>query len=92
MEQTLATATRPGSRTDAATESDGGRIPRVSRLMALAIKFERLVREGAVQQLPGTRRGGPDQPGADVADHASVRLGARDPRRTIVSAKDHDRS
>ena len=48
MEQTLATATRPASRTDAATESDGGRIPRVSRLMALAIKFERLVREGAV--------------------------------------------
>jgi hypothetical protein len=26
----------------------GGRIPRVSRLMALAIKFERLVREGTV--------------------------------------------
>ena len=48
MEQTLATGTRPDSRNDAAADS-GGRIPRVSRLMALAIKFERLVREGAVQ-------------------------------------------
>ena len=49
MEQRLATLNRPGSRSDAATESGGGRVPRVSRLMALAIKFERLVREGAVQ-------------------------------------------
>jgi len=47
MEQMLAMPTRPGSRTEAASES-GGRIPRVSRLMALAIKFERLVREGTV--------------------------------------------
>jgi DNA invertase Pin-like site-specific DNA recombinase len=49
MDQKLATANRPGCRTDAAAEADGGRIPRVSRLMALAIKFERLVREGAVR-------------------------------------------
>ena len=47
MDQTLAMPTRPGSRTEAAAES-GGRIPRVSRLMALAIKFERMVREGTV--------------------------------------------
>jgi len=47
MEQMLAMPTRPGSRTEAAAEC-GGRIPRVSRLMALAIKFERLVREGTV--------------------------------------------
>jgi site-specific DNA recombinase len=46
-EQTLAMPTCPGSRTEIAAESDG-RIPRVSRLMALAIKFERLVREGTV--------------------------------------------
>ena len=47
MEQTLVIPTRPGSRTEAAAESEG-RIPRVSRLMALAIKFEKLVREGTV--------------------------------------------
>jgi DNA invertase Pin-like site-specific DNA recombinase len=47
MEQTLAIPARPGSRTEAAAEGSG-RIPRVSRLMALAIKFERLVREGKV--------------------------------------------
>ena len=49
MEQTLATLPRPGSTTDAADKSAGGRVPRVSRLLALAIKFERLVREGAVR-------------------------------------------
>jgi site-specific DNA recombinase len=48
MEQTLAMPTRPGSRTEPSAES-GGRIPRVSRLMALAIKFEQLVREGRVR-------------------------------------------
>jgi hypothetical protein len=48
MEQTLATFHHSGSRTDATAKGDGGRIPRVSRLMALAIKFERLVREGTV--------------------------------------------
>jgi DNA invertase Pin-like site-specific DNA recombinase len=30
-------------------EEDGGRVPRVSRLMALAIKFERLIREGKIR-------------------------------------------
>jgi site-specific DNA recombinase len=30
-------------------EADGGRVPRVSRLMALAIKFERLIREGEIR-------------------------------------------
>jgi site-specific DNA recombinase len=30
-------------------EADGGRVPRVSRLMALAIKFDRLVREGEMR-------------------------------------------
>jgi DNA invertase Pin-like site-specific DNA recombinase len=30
-------------------EPDGGRVPRVSRLMALAIKFERLIREGEIR-------------------------------------------
>jgi site-specific DNA recombinase len=47
MELTL--LNRSGSRTDTLAESNGGHIPRVSRLMALAIKFERLVREGAVR-------------------------------------------
>jgi site-specific DNA recombinase len=46
MEQTLVTATC--SKTDGSAAEGGGRIPRVSRLMALAIKFERLVREGTV--------------------------------------------
>jgi hypothetical protein len=30
-------------------EADGGRVPRVSRLMALAIKFEQLIREGEIR-------------------------------------------
>jgi DNA invertase Pin-like site-specific DNA recombinase len=47
MEYTVPAVNRPGWRADAA--SDGGRAPRVSRLMALAIKFERLVREGGVR-------------------------------------------
>jgi hypothetical protein len=38
------TELRPGP----ATASPRGRVPRVSRLMALALKFEALIREGAV--------------------------------------------
>jgi site-specific DNA recombinase len=48
MEYTLPVPNRPGL-SEEAKASDGGRVPRVSRLMALAIKFERLVREGAVR-------------------------------------------
>jgi site-specific DNA recombinase len=43
----LPAANRPGASVDAIASD--GRVPRVSRLMALAIKFERLVREGAVR-------------------------------------------
>jgi hypothetical protein len=32
-------------------EAKGGRIPRVSRLMALAINFDRLIREGTVKDI-----------------------------------------
>jgi len=42
MELTLA-------KLNAAPKQDGGHIARISRLMALAIKFQRLVREGAVR-------------------------------------------
>ena len=38
MEYEMRTPNRPGA--TAAKEADGGRVPRVSRLMALAIKFE----------------------------------------------------
>jgi site-specific DNA recombinase len=48
LEYTLPTVNRPGL-SEEAIASAGGRVPRVSRLMALAIKFERLVREGAVR-------------------------------------------
>jgi Recombinase zinc beta ribbon domain len=48
MEYVLPAVNRPGVNVDAMA-SDGGRVPRVSRLMALAIKFERLVRERAVR-------------------------------------------
>lgn len=34
-----------------APEPKGGRIPRVSRLMALAIHFDRLIREGTVKDI-----------------------------------------
>jgi DNA invertase Pin-like site-specific DNA recombinase len=40
--------TRPGIKVEVKSES-GGRIPRVSRLMALAIKLDRTVREGRVR-------------------------------------------
>jgi hypothetical protein len=39
---------RPGAR-PAPPQVDGGRIPRVSKLMALAIRFETLIRQGAVR-------------------------------------------
>ncbi len=39
---------RPGLPTRATQDDNGGKVPRVSRLMALAIKLERLVREGKV--------------------------------------------
>jgi hypothetical protein len=48
MEYTLPTVHHSGHRNQAAA-GDSGRVPRVSRLMALAIKFERLVREGKVR-------------------------------------------
>ena len=47
MEYVLPAVNRPGARVD--TIAKDGRVPRVSRLMALAIKFERLVREGTVR-------------------------------------------
>lgn len=37
---------RPGMKTGAESDEQMGRVPRVSRLMALAIKFEQLVRQG----------------------------------------------
>jgi DNA invertase Pin-like site-specific DNA recombinase len=48
LECTLPVINRPGLKARA-TASDSGRVPRVSRLMALAIKFERLVRQGTVR-------------------------------------------
>jgi hypothetical protein len=33
---------------EAASATSGGRVPRVSRLMALAIRFDQLIRDGAV--------------------------------------------
>jgi hypothetical protein len=48
MEYTLPAVNRPGL-SEEAVAIDSGRVPRVSRLMALAIKFERLVREGTVR-------------------------------------------
>jgi site-specific DNA recombinase len=45
----LPVAIRPGVRHATADASSQGRIPRVSRLMALAIKFQRLVSQGVVR-------------------------------------------
>jgi site-specific DNA recombinase len=47
LEYEMAVLSRRGARGDE-TQADGGRVPRVSRLMALAIKFGRLVAEGEV--------------------------------------------
>jgi hypothetical protein len=46
---TLPVAVVPGVRHTTADASSQGRIPRVSRLMALAIKFQRLVSQGVVR-------------------------------------------
>jgi hypothetical protein len=46
---TLPVAIGPGVRHATADASSQGRIPRVSRLMALAIKFQRLVSQGVVR-------------------------------------------
>jgi site-specific DNA recombinase len=48
LDYTLPTEHAPGRRDDAAA-GEGGRVPRVSRLMALTIRFEGLVREGKVR-------------------------------------------
>ncbi|MFL6352321.1 MAG: recombinase family protein [Bryobacteraceae bacterium] len=45
----LPIANRPGVRHTSEPQAEQGRVPRVSRLMALAIKFQRLVDEGAVR-------------------------------------------
>jgi hypothetical protein len=46
---TLALANRPGVRRRWEEQQALGRVPRVSRLMALALKFERLLSEGTVR-------------------------------------------
>lgn len=43
--KTVATAPRPSD------DAEPGRIPRISRLMALAIRFDRMIREGQVADL-----------------------------------------
>jgi hypothetical protein len=45
----LPVAVRPGMQRKAGEESNRARIPRISRLMALAIRFEGLVSAGAVR-------------------------------------------
>jgi DNA invertase Pin-like site-specific DNA recombinase len=45
----LPVASRPGVRDGFEQPLERGRVPRVSRLMALAIKFQRLVEEGAIR-------------------------------------------
>jgi site-specific DNA recombinase len=49
FEYVLAVANRPGVRDSFEQPLETGRVPRVSRLMALAIKFHRLVAEGTVR-------------------------------------------
>lgn len=48
--KTIAAAPRP------ADQAPPGRIPRISRLMALAIRFDRLIREGKVTDLSEVAR------------------------------------
>jgi hypothetical protein len=48
MEYEMTMPNRPGAN-GGEREADGGRVPRVSRLMALAVKFERLIREGEIR-------------------------------------------
>jgi site-specific DNA recombinase len=48
MEYEMPMPNRRGANSGA-KEADGGRVPRVSRLMALAIKFERQIREGEIR-------------------------------------------
>jgi DNA invertase Pin-like site-specific DNA recombinase len=48
MEYEMTMPNRPGAN-GGEREADGGRVPRVSRLMALSVKFERLIREGEIR-------------------------------------------
>jgi hypothetical protein len=48
QEYTVSQPSRRGMR-DGGNEPDNGRVPRVSRLMALAIRFERQIREGEIR-------------------------------------------
>jgi hypothetical protein len=48
LEYEMTLPNRPGAN-GGERERDGGRVPRVSRLLALAIKFERLIREGEIR-------------------------------------------
>lgn len=48
QEYTVSLPSRRGIR-DGGNEPDNGRVPRVSRLMALAIRFERQIREGEIR-------------------------------------------
>jgi len=48
LEYEMTMPNRPGANS-CQREADGGRVPRVSRLMALAIKFEGLIRKGEIR-------------------------------------------
>jgi hypothetical protein len=50
-------ATRPGKRTgQSGAAKPAGRVPRIARLMALAIRFDRLVRDGTVEDYASLAR------------------------------------
>jgi len=50
----------------------GGRLPRIARLMALAIKFDGMIREGLVTDYADLARLGLVHESADDTDHESA--------------------
>ena len=64
--------------------AEPGRLPRISRLMALAIRFDGLVREGVVADQAELARLGHVSRGANHADHEPLAFGPRYPRGIAV--------
>ena len=62
---------RPGVRRKGEEAPSEGRTPRISRLMALAIRFDGLLSQGAVRNLSGTGRGRACEPRSAQPDLAT---------------------
>lgn len=73
------------------TPQISGRVPRVARLMALAIRFDQLIQAGDVADCAACRPPGPRHPSADYPDHESAAPGPRHPGGDPLSPAHRER-